>query len=53
MAGRPRGAHARDDMIRVRMTSTGKDRARQAAGGLSLSDYVRQLIEADVRKKGL
>lgn len=53
MAGRPRGAEARNAEIKIRMTETGKALAVKAARPLSLSDYVRGLIAADIRKKGL
>lgn len=53
MAGRPRGAEPRDEVIRVRITRQGKVMADKARGGLNMSDYVRSLIARDVREKGL
>lgn len=40
-------------MLRVRITPSGLAAARKAAGGVSLSDYVRGLIAADVKRRGL
>lgn len=53
MAGRPRGAEARTEEIKVRMTAPGKALAMKAARPLSLSDYVRGLIAEDIKRKGL
>lgn len=53
MAGRPRGSEPRDLVLRVRITKAGKAAADQARGGISMSDYIRGLIAADVKRKGL
>lgn len=53
MAGRPRGAEARSEEIKVRMTPAGKQTAIDAAKPLSVSDYVRTLIAKDIRERGL
>lgn len=53
MAGRPRGNQARSEMLRIRITPSGKEAAEKARGPLSMSDYVRGLIADDVKKKGL
>lgn len=53
MAGRPRGNAPRTQWLRVRLTPAADLVIESARGGLSRSDYVRTLIEADAKKKGL
>lgn len=51
MAGRPHGAHARTEMLRVRLTPEGLAVLDRLRGPLDRSAYVRSLIAADAEKK--
>jgi hypothetical protein len=51
MAGRPRGEAARSELLRVRVTKEGKAAVDRARGGLSVSDYIRGLIKADIDRR--
>jgi hypothetical protein len=51
MAGRPRGSAARDEMLRIRMTSSGMSALDRVRGSVTRSDYVRRLISDDVKRK--
>lgn len=53
MAGRPRGAEARNAEIKVRVTPAGKRAAIEAARPLSVSDWLRHLMAKDMRERGL
>lgn len=53
MAGRPRGNQPRSEIIRIRITPSGKEAAERARGGLTMSDYVRGLIADDCKRKGI
>lgn len=52
MAGRPQGAVARTEVLKVRMTKQGMEVVDRMRGSLSRSAYVRHLIakEAGERK---
>ena len=51
MAGKPRGAQAREKLVQVRMTQAGRDLLEKARGTKTISDYIRDLIAADVAKR--
>lgn len=53
MAGRPRGSEPRTELLRVRLTPTARLMVETARGGLSVSDYIRQLVVEDCKRKGL
>lgn len=53
MAGRPRGSTARSETLRIRVTPAGKKVADRARGGMSMSDYIRDLIAKDAKSKGI
>ena len=51
MAGKPRGAEARTTLVQVRMTKAGRAMLEKARGTKTISDYIRDLIAADVAKR--
>lgn len=53
MAGRPKGTQARTKLVQVRMTPTGREMLEKARGTQTISDYVRDLVAADVKKRGV
>jgi hypothetical protein len=51
VTGRPRGATARTELLRVRLTKAGMAALDQMRGTTTRSDYVRDLL-ADAARRG-